>query len=70
MPTVGGTYRHYKGAEYKVLFIARHSDTEAKLVSYQDAEHPEKVWARSPEVFMEQVEWEGKRVPRFAYLGK
>ncbi|HVV39405.1 MAG TPA: DUF1653 domain-containing protein [Candidatus Paceibacterota bacterium] len=68
MPKVGATYQHYKGAHYKVLFIAQHSDTEEKLVIYQDVDHPEKVWARSPEVFMGETEWEGKKVARFTLV--
>ncbi|HYF12893.1 MAG TPA: DUF1653 domain-containing protein [Candidatus Paceibacterota bacterium] len=65
MPKVGGVYKHYKGTLYKVLFIARHSDTEEELVIYQDIEHPEKIWARAPSVFMEDVEINGKTFPRF-----
>ena len=69
MPKVGATYKHYKGALYKVLFIATHSDTEEKLVIYQDVAHPEKVWASQPEMFMGETEWEGKKVPRFELIG-
>ena len=34
MPTVGATYRHYKGNEYKILLIAKHTETEEELVIY------------------------------------
>ncbi len=68
MPKVGATYKHYKGALYKVLFIATESDTEETLVVYQDIAHPEKVWVRKPEMFMAQAEWEGKQVPKFTYI--
>ena len=69
MPKVGGTYRHYKGTEYKILAIAKHSETEEEMVIYQDTLHPEKIWARPVAMFMEEIEWEGKRMPRFIYLG-
>lgn len=69
MVQVGALYKHYKGTVYKVLHIVQHSDTEEELVIYQDVEAPEKVWARSPSVFLEEIEIEGKRVPRFAPVG-
>ncbi|HVU79864.1 MAG TPA: DUF1653 domain-containing protein [Candidatus Paceibacterota bacterium] len=68
MPTAGSIYRHYKGTEYRVLYIARHSDTEEELVVYQDVAHPEKVWVRAVPVFMETVTIDGKEVPRFAFV--
>lgn len=65
MPRVGGKYRHYKGTEYQVIAIARHSETEEDMVIYQDIEHPEKIWARPAGMFFEEIEWEGKKQSRF-----
>ena len=48
-----------------ILAMARHSDTEEEIVVYQDATHPEKIWVRSLPIFMEEVEWEGRKIPRF-----
>jgi len=71
MPKVGGTYRHYKGNIYTVLCVARSSENiDEQFVVYQDQKAPEKIWARPLSMFMEEVEWEEKRVLRFTYLGK
>ena len=68
MPKVGGKYRHYKGNEYIVIAFAKHSETEEDLVVYQDLKYPEKVWARPRAMFEEEVEIEGKKMPRFTYF--
>ncbi len=60
-----GKYRHYKGHEYLVLYIARHSETLEELVVYQDISLPEKVWCRPLQMFLEEVEVGTKRIPRF-----
>jgi hypothetical protein len=67
---VGKKYRHYKGNEYVVLAIARSSeDIEEELVIYQDLSDTSKIWARPKEMFEEEIEVEGKRVPRFSMMG-
>jgi hypothetical protein len=68
--TVGKKYRHYKGNEYVVLNIARSSENiEEEFVIYQDASDASKVWARPKAMFEEEVEIEGRLVPRFALVG-
>ena len=67
-PIVGGIYRHYKGTPYKVLGIARHSETEEELVVYQDTTSPEKIWARPLSMFVEVDEFNGSRQPRFTFI--
>lgn len=62
---VGGRYRHYKGNEYTLLALARHSETLEPLVIYQAAYGTHQVWARPLAMFLERV---GDQ-PRFAYLG-
>jgi hypothetical protein len=69
MPTIGSTYRHYKGNEYRVLHVVKHSETQEEMVVYQDIAHPEKIWARPLPMFMETIEIEGKNVPRFTPIG-
>ena len=64
-----GIYRHYKGNLYRLLCIARHSETLEDMVIYQDVNCPEKIWARPAEMWEETVETGGQTVPRFAYLG-
>lgn len=62
-----GRYRHYKGGEYSVLGVARHSETHEAFVIYQPARH-EDLWARPHAMFVEDVEVDGRREPRFAPL--
>lgn len=70
MPKVGEKYRHYKGNEYEVLYIGKHTETEEDMVIYRAVDTPEQVWVRPLTMFIETVEWEGKVVPRFALLKK
>lgn len=63
-----GNYRHYKGGEYKVLHIVRHSETLEELVVYQDKNNSELVWARPLEMFIGEEDYKGDRVKRFTYL--
>lgn len=64
-----GRYRHYKGNEYTVLGVAKHSETLEPMVVYR-AEYGERgLWVRPAEMFAETVTVNGKPVPRFAYLG-
>lgn len=64
-----GRYRHYKGGEYVVLGIARHSETDERLVVYQPDYGARELWVRPAVMFAEEVEINGARVPRFQYLG-
>jgi hypothetical protein len=63
-----GIYRHYKGHEYRYIGMGRHSETLEDLVIYQDMEKPELFWARPAEMFLEEVEVEGKITPRFLWI--
>ncbi|RIH89936.1 hypothetical protein Mlute_00184 [Meiothermus luteus] len=69
LPT--GLYRHYKGGLYRVLGLARHSETEEWYVVYQTCygQGEESLWVRPLAMFLEEVEVGGQRVPRFRYLG-
>ena len=63
---VGGIYRHYKGNLYKVLHLARHTETEETLVVYQALYGEYGIWARPLEMFLETVTLpDGSVVPRF-----
>ena len=64
-----GRYRHYKGGEYRVLGIARHSETLEPVVVYQALYGEQGLWIRPAAMFLEAVEVRGVNVPRFAYLG-
>ncbi|MBX3412434.1 MAG: DUF1653 domain-containing protein [Pirellulales bacterium] len=63
-----GRYRHYKGNEYTVLGVARHSETEEELVVYRQEYGPRALWVRPKGMFCEAVEVDGRRVPRFQFL--
>jgi hypothetical protein len=60
-----GRYRHYKGREYRVLGIARHSETLEPLVVYQALYDNHGLWVRPAAMFLETVEVEGVRTARF-----
>lgn len=68
---LGGIYRHYKGKTYKVHELARHSETMEWMVVYECLYENDaaKIWVRPLTMFLENVETEGKSVPRFAYIG-
>ncbi|HEU5407460.1 MAG TPA: DUF1653 domain-containing protein [Nitrospira sp.] len=64
-----GPYRHYKGKEYTVIGVARHSETEEELVVYRQEYGDHSLWVRPRKMFEAPVEVDGRKVPRFQYLG-
>jgi hypothetical protein len=60
-----GLYRHYKGGNYQVIGVARHSETEEELVVYQCVSDNNSLWVRPLAMFLETVLVEGRTVPRF-----
>jgi len=65
LPLIGRRYRHYKNKDYEVIAIGRHSETLEPLVVYQALYRDGQVWVRPAAMFLEEVEYEGRRVPRF-----
>lgn len=63
-----GTYRHYKGKEYRVLHLATHSETMEQLVVYQALYDEFQVWVRPLVMFTEKVEVDGLVIPRFTFI--
>lgn len=61
-----GLYRHYKGQLYKVIDLARHSETEEWLVVYQPQYGDGGLWVRPFAMFIEEIEFNGLRQARFA----
>lgn len=61
----GSKYRHFKGKEYLVLHIAKHSETLEALVVYQALYGERGIWVRPLDMFLEQVEVAGQLVNRF-----
>ncbi|MEF2784084.1 MAG: DUF1653 domain-containing protein [Clostridium sp.] len=65
-----GKYRHFKGKDYSVLYVATHSETLEKYVVYRQLYGEGGVWVRPLSMFTEEVEVDGKKVPRFTYIGQ
>ena len=65
-----GVYRHYKGQQYEVLGIARHSETEEEFVVYRALYGDRGLWIRPLAMFTESVEKGGVSVPRFSRIDK
>ena len=60
-----GRYRHFKGNEYQVIGMARHSETEEEMVVYRPLYGEGGLWVRPAAMWAEEVERDGKRQPRF-----
>ncbi|HEX7889084.1 MAG TPA: DUF1653 domain-containing protein [Ramlibacter sp.] len=65
-PTPTGRYRHYKGGEYEVIGVARHSETHEPLVVYRPLYNDSGWWVRPHAMFFGTVEIDGVVQPRFA----
>ena len=65
-----GIYKHYKIKNYKVIGEATHSETEEKVVVYQCLYGDYSMWVRPKEMFIELIEVNGKRIPRFEFVSE
>ena len=63
-----GIYRHFKGNEYELLYIAKHSETEEPMVVYRALYGDGGVWVRPLPMWTEHVERDGYSGPRFAFV--
>jgi len=69
LPTIAlGRYRHYKGGEYEVLGVVRHSGSLEPMVLSRPLYNDTGMWIRPFSMFLEDVEHDGKRQPRFALM--
>lgn len=64
-----GRYRHFKGNEYQVIALAKHSETLEEYVVYQALYGEKAMWIRPRAMFLETIERDGKIMPRFTYEG-
>ncbi len=64
-----GRYRHYKGNEYLVLFVATHSESLEPMVVYRALYGDGGVWVRPASMWNEEITKDGKTVKRFEYIG-
>jgi len=63
-----GRYRHYKGKDYQVLGVAKHSETEEDLVVYRALYGACGLWVRPVKMFVEKINSGGKLMPRFEWI--
>ena len=61
-----GKYRHFKGNEYELLYVAKHSETLEPMVVYKALYGEQGIWVRPAAMWNEQVERDGYSGPRFA----
>ena len=65
-----GRYRHFKGNEYELLGIARHSETMEEMVVYRALYGAQGLWVRPAAMWTEQVDRDGYHGTRFIYIGE
>lgn len=63
-----GRYRHYKGGQYEVLGVVRHSETLEPMVLYRPLYNDSGLWVRPHAMFIGEIVRDGMPVQRFAYL--
>lgn len=64
-----GRWRHYKGSEYRLLGVAKHSETLEDMVVYQALYGQGGLWVRPAGMWLEPVQTAEGTVTRFTYLG-
>ena len=64
-----GRYRHFKGGEYQVIGLAKHSETGEPMVVYRALYGEGGLWVRPYAMFCEEVMVNGRSVRRFAPIG-
>ena len=65
-----GKYRHFKGGEYELIGIAKHSETLEDMVVYRALYGEGGLWVRPAAMWTETVEKPGYTGPRFIYIGE
>lgn len=63
-----GIYRHFKGNEYLLIDVAKHSETEEPMVIYRALYGDCSLWVRPASMWTEQVEHNGYKGPRFKFV--
>jgi len=67
-PILPGKYRHFKGNEYEVLYMAKHSETTEDMVVYRALYGEGGIWVRPAAMWNETVTRDGKTFPRFTRI--
>ncbi|MGI6497826.1 MAG: DUF1653 domain-containing protein [Oscillospiraceae bacterium] len=65
-----GKYRHFKGKEYQLLYVARHSETQEEMIVYRALYGDRGVWVRPASMWDEAVEQDGILRPRFQWISE
>ena len=67
-----GIYQHYKGNKYRVIGVAKHSESLEDMVVYEPLYDNKmaKLWVRPLEMFLGEVEINDEKIPRFKYIGE
>lgn len=65
-----GIYKHYKNKLYEVIDIAIHTESMEKLVVYRALYGDFLLWVRPLSMFCENIELEGKQIPRFMFINE
>lgn len=65
-----GRYRHFKGGEYRVVGVARHSETLEEMVVYEALYGEGGLWVRPASMWNEEIERDGKKFRRFEFTGE
>lgn len=63
-----GIYRHFKGNEYELLFIAKHSETLEEMIVYRALYGERGIWVRPLSMWSEHIARDGYEGPRFAWV--
>lgn len=66
---VGQIWKHYKGDTYRIVALARNSETDDlyDVVVYERTDEP-KIWTQSKERFLSNETYEGQTIPRFTFV--
>lgn len=70
MVQVGAIYKHYKGNEYQVIALAKHSETLEDMVVYKALYGEGQIWVRPFSMFTDIVKIDGKDLFRFEFIKK
>ena len=65
-----GLYQHYKGNQYEVIDVVRHSETEEEMVLYRALYGERGLWVRPLAMFTSSVNLDGLCIPRFEFVGE
>lgn len=64
-----GLYRHFKGKNYELLYVALHSETMEPMVVYRALYGDFGIWVRPASMWEETVMKDGESIPRFTFIG-